>query len=230
MNEGRSYRYLVYSLFLLSGVSGLIYQIVWTRMLVLVFGNTMLAMSTVLSAFMGGLAAGSFVLGRYIDRKPRPLIRVYAVLEAGIGVFALLFPLLIAVATPVYAAIYPAVEGNIVLLNLARFAVCFALIFVPTFLMGGTLPVLIKRFAGGGTNLGHQTGFLYGLNTVGAVLGTVACGYILLRALGMQQTTWVAVAINLGVAAVAWMLGRRAVESAREVAADASIESAPASP
>ncbi|TFH65398.1 MAG: spermidine synthase, partial [Candidatus Zixiibacteriota bacterium] len=206
MNEQRSYRYLVYTLFLLSGVSGLIYQIVWTRMLVLVFGNTMLATSTVLSAFMGGLAAGSYTLGRYIDHRPRPLIRVYALLEAGIGIFALLFPLVLQAVTPIYTGLYSAVEGNIILLNLVRFGVCFAIILVPTFLMGGTLPVLIKRFSAAGNRIGHETGFLYGLNTVGAVLGTIASGYFLLRVLGMQYTTWVGVFINLLVAGAAWML------------------------
>ena len=206
--DDRTYRYLIYTLFLLSGVSGLIYQIVWTRMLVLVFGNTMLATSTVLSAFMGGLAAGSYVLGRYIDERPRPLIKVYALLEAGIGVFGLLFPFILKAATPLYVALYAGVEGNIVLLNLVRFAVCFAIIVAPTFLMGGTLPVLIKRFSRTGTSIGCQTGFLYGLNTFGAVAGTVACGYFLLRVLGMQMTTWVAVAINLGVALAAGLLMR----------------------
>ena len=124
-------------LFFLSGVAGLIYQIVWTRLLVLVFGNTLLATSTVVSAFMGGLAAGSYVLGRYIDARPRPLVRLYAVLEVGIGFFALVFPALLAAATPVYAALYRALEGNLALLNLVRFAICFGLIALPTFLMGG---------------------------------------------------------------------------------------------
>ncbi|MBK6764816.1 MAG: fused MFS/spermidine synthase [bacterium] len=212
MSEPRSYRYLVYSLFLLSGVSGLIYQIVWTRMLVLVFGNTMLATSTVLSAFMGGLAAGSFVLGKYIDREPRPLLRVYAALEAGIGIFALLFPLVLGAATPLYTWLNSSVGSNMVGLNLARYLVCFLIIGVPTFLMGGTLPVLIKRFTRIEEKIGGETGFLYGLNTVGAVLGTFACGYFLLRVLGMERTTWIAVAINLGVAAVAYALGRNRTE------------------
>ena len=160
MNDQRNYRYMIYLLFMLSGVSGLIYQIVWTRMLVLVFGNTMLATSTVLSAFMGGLAAGSWVLGRYIDRKPRPLIRVYALLEAGIGISGLLFPLALDAVTPLYVGLYSTFEGNIILLNLLRFLVCFAIILVPTFLMGGTLPVLIKRFSTAETKIGHEAGFL----------------------------------------------------------------------
>ncbi|MCB9365884.1 MAG: fused MFS/spermidine synthase [Calditrichaeota bacterium] len=216
MTEQRNYRLLVYGLFLLSGISGLIYQIVWTRMLVLVFGNTMLATATVLSAFMGGLAAGSYVLGRYIDSAPRPLLKVYALLEAGIGLFALIFPLVLDAATPLYAFLFRAVEGNIVSLNLTRFLVCFLIIGVPTFLMGGTLPVLIKRFTRAEDTIGSETGFLYGLNTVGAVLGTFACGYFLLRELGMQHTTWIGVAINLGVAALAWMIGAGAPNSSPE--------------
>lgn len=223
MTDQRSYRYLIYSLFLLSGVSGLIYQIVWTRELVLVFGNTMLATATVLSAFMGGLAAGSYILGRYIDRKPRALVKLYGILEGGVGLFGLLFPLVVTAASPIYAALYPVVEGNIVLLNLVRFAVCFAIIVVPTFLMGGTLPVLIKRFSQSGSGIGHQTGFLYGLNTVGAVIGTFACGYFLLQHLGMQKTTWVAALINFAVAIAAWILGGRT----RELPAPAETASVP---
>ena len=159
MNDNRNYRYLVYLLFILSGVSGLVYQIVWTRMLVLVFGNTMLATSTVLSAFMGGLAAGSYFLGKYIDKRPRPLLKVYGILEAGIGLFAFIFPYLIELVAPVYTGLYSGVEGNIVVLNLFRFLFCFILIGIPTFLMGGTLPVLIKKFTSSVERIGFQTGF-----------------------------------------------------------------------
>ncbi|MGB3565419.1 MAG: fused MFS/spermidine synthase, partial [Thermoanaerobaculia bacterium] len=201
-------RGLMFLLFFLSGISGLVYQIVWTRQLVLVFGNTLLATSSVLTAFMAGLAAGSYLLGKYIDARPWPLIKLYALLEAGIGGFALVFPLLLAAATPLYTGLYRVLEGNIVLLNLVRFAVCCGLIFIPTFMMGGTLPVLIKRFVERDRSLGHQTGFLYGLNTAGAMVGCLASGYFLLRTLGMQKTTWVAVGINLTVAAVAWALAR----------------------
>ena len=196
-------------LFFLSGVSGLVYQIVWTRLLVLVFGNTLLATSTVVTAFMGGLAAGSYSLGRFIDARPRSLVRLYALLEAGIGTFALVLPLLVSAATPAYAALYRGLEGNVALVNLVRFAVCFGLILVPTFLMGGTLPVLLKRFAEEGRTIGQQTGVLYGLNTAGAVVGCLASGYVLLGALGMRRTTWVAVALNLSVAAAAWLLARK---------------------
>lgn len=199
-------RFVVSLIFFLSGISGLIYQIVWTRMLVLVFGNTLMATSTVLSAFMAGLAVGSFALGEYIDREPRPLLTVYAVLEAGVGVFGLAFPLLIAVMAPLYTNVYQSFGENLAIANFFRFLVCFVLILLPTFCMGGTLPVLLKHFARRFGRLGHQVGFLYGLNTAGAVVGCAAAGYWLLGTAGLRATTWIAVTINLGVAVVAWLL------------------------
>lgn len=206
-NSKRLYFY-VFILFFLSGISGLIYQIVWTRELVLIFGNTMLATSTVLSAFMAGLAAGSYAAGKYVDKRPRRLIRVYALLEAGIGVFALIFPLLLSAAGPVYSGLYKALGGNILILNFIRFFICFALIVVPTFLMGATLPVLLKRFVKSSRTIGRQMGLLYGLNTAGAVTGSLVCGFLFLRLIGMRLTVLFAVVINLLVALLAWLLGR----------------------
>ena len=78
-------------LFFLSGVAGLVYEVVWQRILVLVFGNTTLATTTIIAAFMGGLALGSFLFGRIADRFKRPL-RLYVYLEVGIGIFAILLP------------------------------------------------------------------------------------------------------------------------------------------
>ncbi|UCH98219.1 MAG: fused MFS/spermidine synthase [Candidatus Aminicenantes bacterium] len=204
----KSMQFLVLVLFFFSGISGLVYQIVWTRLLILIFGNTMLATSTVLSAFMAGLAAGSFAAGKYIDKKPRPLVRLYAVLEAGIGIFALIFPLLLKVIEPLYISLYQGLDENIFLLNLTRFFICFALILVPTFFMGATLPVLLKRFVRGVHTIGNKVGILYSLNTLGAVVGSLLCGFLFLKILGMHLTTIAAVGINLLVAAAAWILGK----------------------
>ncbi|MEW6363345.1 MAG: fused MFS/spermidine synthase [Acidobacteriota bacterium] len=196
-------------LFLLSGAAGLIYQVVWTRMLILVFGNTMLATSTVLSAFMAGLALGSYTLGRYVDALPRSLLHLYAVLEAGIGVFALVFPQFQVWLTPLYTSAYQSFSGNLPAINLIRFLLCFGLILVPTFLMGGTLPVLVKYVHSAGSGLGRRVGRLYGLNTAGAMAGTVVSGFWLLGTVGMRVTTWVGVALNLGVAVSAWLCAGR---------------------
>lgn len=200
--------FFVFILFFFSGAAGLVYQVVWTRELVLIFGNTMLAASTVLSAFMAGLAVGSFSAGKYVDRRPHKLIRVYALLAAGSGVYALLFPLLLAAAAPLYTGLYQALKGNMPAVNIFRFVICFVLIVVPTFLMGATLPVLLKRFVKETGLIGRQVGFFYGLNTVGAVAGSLVCGFLLLRVLGMRLTTLAAAAVNLLIAIAAWLVGK----------------------
>jgi len=211
--SNKTLNFIVFILFFFSGMSGLIYQIVWTRMLVLIFGNTMLATSTVLSAFMAGLAAGSYVFGKYADKRPRGLLRVYALLEAGVGVYALLFPLLLSIVGPLYTSLYQGLAGSLVAVNLIRFGICFVLIVVPTFLMGATLPVLIKRFVKGPQTIGRHVGLLYGLNTTGAVVGSLICGFLFLKLLGMQLATLVAVGINLLVALLAWVLGKENINA-----------------
>jgi len=206
--DNKKLYFIIFILFFFSGMSGLIYQIVWTRMLVLIFGNTMLATSTVLSAYMAGLAAGSFVFGKYADKRPKGLLRVYALLEGGIGIFALIFPLLLSIVGPVYTSLYRGLASNLIAINFIRFLICFLLIAVPTFLMGATLPVLIKRFVRGTQTIGRYMGFLYGLNTAGAVAGSMICGFLFLRVMGMRGATLVAVGINLSVALLAWLVGK----------------------
>ncbi len=207
-DDSKTIYFVVFVLFFFSGMAGLIYQIIWTRMLVLIFGNTMLATSTVLSAYMAGLAAGSYVFGKYVDKRPRGLIRLYGLLEAGVGIFALIFPLLLTVVGPFYTSLYQSLAGNLLVLNFIRFIICFILIVVPTFLMGATLPVLLKRFVKGTQTIGRHVGLLYGLNTAGAVAGSVICGFLFLRTLGMRLSTIVAVAVNFSIALLAWSLGK----------------------
>lgn len=208
MKNSVGVRFSIFGLFFLSGTAGLAYQVVWTRLLILVFGNTMLAASTVLAAFMAGLAAGSFAGGKYIDRKPRQMIRIYALLQAGIGIFALLFPTLLTLVEPLYITLSRGLATNIPVFNLMRFVICFVLILVPTFLMGAALPVLLKRFVTGPHAVGRRAGLLYGLNTAGAAVGALLCGLLFLKGLGMQLTTMAGAAVNLAAAAVAWFLGK----------------------
>ena len=112
-------------------------------MLGLVFGATALAVSTVLASFMAGLALGSYVFGRQIDRRGNPLV-IYGLLEIGIGLFAVLFPHLLDFLNTVYRPLYAGGTGNYTVLSLARFALSFALLLLPTTFMGATLPVLTK--------------------------------------------------------------------------------------
>ncbi|MDJ0763730.1 MAG: fused MFS/spermidine synthase [Myxococcota bacterium] len=204
-----SYYIIIILLFILSGMAGLIYELVWTRMLVLVFGNTMYATSTVLSAFMAGLAMGSVTIGRYIDQRPRNLIRLYGLLEVFIGGFALLFPFILNLASPLYAAVYRAVDGSLFVVNTARFVLCFALILIPSFFMGGTLPTIVKYVVGNAPQtLGRRAGLFYSLNTFGGVLGCLITGFALLGQLGLAGSTYVAVGLNAAVAGIALLLGR----------------------
>ena len=194
-------------LFFFSGVSSLVYQVVWARMLTVVFGTTLLATSTVLSAFMAGLALGSWVLGRYIDRCKHPL-RIFAALEVGIGLFALFFPTISANLGNAYGALV-GLQGNFYLFSLARFGLCFALLLIPTALMGGTLPVMAKFAVRRLGRLGGRVGQLYAVNTLGAVVGVLAATFGLMEGLGLQGTTQAIAAVNFTVAVAAWLWGRQ---------------------
>lgn len=203
----RAIRGAVFGLFLASGFCGLVYQVVWLRQLMLVFGVTAHAISTVLAAFMAGLALGSFVFGRYIDRNPRPL-RAYAVLEIGIGVYALLVPALFWGAERVFGVLHGAVGDSVGTQNLVRSVLCFVVLLVPTTFMGATLPILSKFFIETLSRVGKETGRLYFINTFGAVLGTAVTGFFFIPTFGLQISTWIAAALNVGVGIVGWMLDR----------------------
>lgn len=202
---------LLLPLFFLSGATALTYQSLWVRELQLVFGTSTFAISTVLSAFMAGLAAGGFVMGRYADRIARPL-RAYGLLEIGIGLYTVLFPFIVAAITPVYLGVWRALQPGPALFGVIQFVLVGSTLLLPTALMGATLP-LLARFATHRLGAaGDRIGTLYSVNTLGAVLGTAVCGFLLLPGIGRFDTTWLAAGANvaLGLAAVgldAWSRG-----------------------
>ncbi|MFZ1947633.1 MAG: fused MFS/spermidine synthase, partial [bacterium] len=198
----------VFVLFLISGATGLAYEVVWTRMLVRIFGASSFAVSTVLAAYMAGFALGSYLLGRLIDRKGNPVL-IYGLLELGIGAFALAMPLLLAGLNPLYRSLYGSLEGKLYALSLVRFLLSFTLLLIPTTLMGGTLPVLSRFVTRSLSNLAFRVGWLYSINTFGAVVGTFVTGFVLLPHLGMRTTTVAAASANLAIFAVAMALSRR---------------------
>ncbi len=202
-------------------MSGLVYQVVWLRELVLVFGATTFAVSTVLTAFMGGLALGSFYFGRRSETVTQPL-RLYGLLEVGIGIYGLAVPLIFAVLPNVYHPLWQWLELSFFALSLVRFIFAALVLIIPTALMGATLPVLSSYYARDAKRIGLRVGLLYSLNTFGAVLGAAATGFILIPSLGMRATTAVAAAINLMLGAVALSVARRhaALINQRIVAAD----------
>jgi spermidine synthase len=197
----------VYACFFASGVTGLVYEIVWVRMLGLVFGHTVYAVTTALTAFMAGLALGAYLFGRFIDTRDRPL-RIYALLEGGIGLFCLLIPFLLAQAQHVYLALYKSLNLSFFTFSLVQFALVFLVLLVPTTLMGGTLPVLSKFFVQRLEGVGRKVGDLYALNTFGAVVGTIAAGFFLVPAIGVRWSIILAAGINLAIAAAAFAIDR----------------------
>jgi spermidine synthase len=222
---GRAPRAL-FALFFVSGAAGLVYQVVWTRMLTLVFGATVYAVSAVLAVFMGGLAAGSFLLGRRADRPGADLLRMYAQLEIGIGLYCLASPFLIGLVRSIYVAAAPAFAADFGAVSLFRLALSIVVLAVPTFLMGGTLPILAKYVVRRFNALGHGVGTLYAINTAGAVAGSFLAGYVLIGTIGVRATVVLAVLANIAVGLVALSMARRS--GASRAGGEAGADVAPA--
>ena len=201
-----SSRLLVLVLFFVSGATGLVYQVVWTRQLSLLIGVTVFAAATVLSAFMAGLALGSYWIGRSIDRSPNP-VRVYALLEGGIGLAALAVPWALSLLEPVYVALSRLLEGQFLLFNLVRALLVACVLLVPTTLMGGTVPAIGRFLVDRRERIGWNVGLLYAVNTFGAVLGCLIAGFWLVPSLRLSWVIWVTAAVNIAIAAVL-LLGR----------------------
>jgi predicted membrane-bound spermidine synthase/Tfp pilus assembly protein PilF len=219
--------------FFFSGAAGLIYQVVWTRMLTQIFGNTTYAIATVLSAFMAGLAIGSYVFGKIADRGKNDFL-LYGFLEAGVGVYGFAVPWLFAMAQKVYGPIFGLNETHPFMFNLVLFALSFVLLVFPTLLMGATLPVLSRFFVRSFAQFGRRVGDLYATNTLGAVIGCAAAGFVFIPLLGMRATVHVAATVNIVIALLILIVDRlRAKEpiyiAAQAVSAEAEEPAAAAS-
>lgn len=207
------------ALFFLSGLSGLIYEVVWLRMLIRAFGVTIYAVTTVLVVFMAGLALGSIGVGRYLARRASRrgthagsmLLRYYAIAEVLIGVTALCSTEVIIRLPAIFQAIVVTVGGAPAFIALLRFGLAVLVLLLPTVLMGATLPLLSGHLTSTGGRAGERAGTLYGANTIGAVLGVIGAGFFLLFLVGEERTALIAAAINLGVGILAFGLAARAV-------------------
>lgn len=203
----RTSKLLVYPLFFMSGACGLVYQVVWSRMLTHVFGSTALAIGTVLAAFMAGLAIGSYWLGKRGDRIARPL-RAFAACEVGIGIAALVLLPLLSHLAPVSVWITRSLHEAPVLLGAARLLLALLLLIVPTTLMGATLPFLSRHLIGRVDRAGHTLALLYGTNAMGAIVGALSAGFLLIGHLGTHHTVHLAVIVNVAIGGGAWWLAR----------------------
>jgi len=200
-------RLAVIALFLFSGATALVYEIIWVRYLGLAFGSTTYSITTVLAAFMGGLALGSLWIGRLADRPGQRPLRIYAILEAGIGLFGLLSPLIF----HFFLTWGPGLLPEAALLDASsglalKFTVGFVLLLLPTTLMGGSLPALSRFLIRHPDGIKRDLGLLYSINTLGAVAGAALAGFLLLFTLGLTGTLLATGMVNLIIAAIAWKL------------------------
>ncbi|CAM5779872.1 hypothetical protein CCAE64S_00431 [Castellaniella caeni] len=186
--------------FLGSGAAGLIYQIAWQRLLFTAFGVDLISVCIIVSTFMLGLGLGALAGGWLGDRYPSRSLHIFACCEFGIGLFGLASPLLIrTLGIWMNDASFPATA-------MAN----FALMLIPTTLMGATLPILIAFLASFWKNIGAATGHLYAVNTLGAMLGSALTVFWLFHVMTLDQAIHLAAALNGSVATLVWFGLRRA--------------------
>ncbi len=207
-DEGRLRRRrgLVVGVFVASGAAGLVYQVVWSSQLVLVFGNTTEAIGTIVTAFMAGLGLGGLVGGWIAPRLRQPL-RVYGVIEIAVGGLALLVPWGFQLIDGVYRSAYDTTSPG--QLTFVRLLLTLAAVTPVTFLMGLTLPLLTRHLVTSMRTAGARMAVLYSANTLGAMAGTLVSGFILIELIGLSATTHVAVGLNLLAGCVALLLAAR---------------------
>lgn len=198
---------LIYLLFFLSGLAGLIYEVVWGRSLVLIFGSTTNSLVATISAFLGGLALGSFLAGKIVDRLPsRQLLRGYSLLELGVGLTALATPGLFGLVKTLYWQFSDGASVTTSLLAV-KFLLTSLVILVPTSLMGATLPFLVRYLQLTSKKLAEfSLSQLYAINTFGGMAGVLLAGFALLELVGLKGSLLTAAALNLLVAVLAGRL------------------------
>src|SRR5437016_7323818 len=189
-------------MFVVSGCSSLIYEIVWFQLLELVIGSSTVSLGILLGTFMGGMCLGSLLFPRLVSRKLHPL-RVYAFMELGIGAIGLL----LLFGMPLINSVYIAGAGSGFVGLLLRGIIAAICLLPPTLLMGATLPA-ISRWVETTPRGVSWLGFFYGGNIGGAVIGSLLAGFYLMRVHDLSTTTFVAVALNVAVSFIALVVSR----------------------
>jgi spermidine synthase len=197
----------VYACFFFSGSTSLVFEVLWSRQFVTVFGNSSYAISVVLCAFMTGLGLGGLIGGKIADRIKQRMTAFGAV-QAAVACWALAMPLLLArlrILVPTLAASSP---ESLLVSTLTRFGLSFAVLAVPCFLMGTTLPLLVRVVINSDRFIGTRIGALYCWNTIGAAFGCLAAGFWMLDTLGLRLTNLWAVGVNILVGLAAFRLSK----------------------
>ncbi len=207
---------MILLLFFCSGATGLVYEVVWSKYLSLMFGSTVQAQTVVLAVFMGGLALGNWLVGRRADRWAQPLA-AYGYLELGIGAFALGFESLFRLADGVFVQLGTRFLEHSALLLALKGLLSVALLLVPTVLMGGTLPLLAAWLRRSAADPGRWSARFYSVNSLGAVCGAGLAGFYLVRSLGLAFTLQATALVNVLIGFTAAGLGRRGLGAPRAV-------------
>src|SRR5262245_51336938 len=191
MRQGRDWSGLFLVLFFFSGGTALVYEVVWSKYLSQMFGSTIQAQTVVLAVFMGGLALGNRLVGRWSDTTGNP-VKLYGCMEMAIGLYAFLFPSLFGLADKIFVGIGSKLLGSTHQLTFLKGSLSLALLLVPTVLMGGTLPLMsawLNRHSGEG---GRRSARFYSVNSLGAVLGAGLAGFYLVKSFGLVATLQIA--------------------------------------
>ncbi len=213
-----------------SGLCALVYQIAWFREFRLVFGASTASVAAVLAVFVGGLGAGGLYFGKRADRHPRPLA-LYAKLETGIALSAAVTPGLILLARALYIRLGGSVSLGLGGGTLVRLVLAALVLLVPTLLMGGTLPAVVRAVETDDDRGRRGVGLLYGVNTLGAVTGCALANFFLLEIFGTRMTLWLAALLNLLIAVVARAFAREMPDTEADEKLDPEAPAeAPAAP
>ena len=219
---------LVLVFFFITGLTGLAYELVWIRLLILVFGSTQFAVTTVLTTFMAGLALGSLIFGRVVDRSDNPL-KIYAFIEIAIGIYCLLSPSVFDLVRGIYLTSIAGNEAGAIEagFNIYQFSLTFLALIIPTTLMGGTLPIIVKYLSTVERKVGFNTALAYSINTLGAVTGCLAAGLFTLYFVGVKSSIYAAGIIDIIIGIALFILFKDAfISSEKEETgiADSDIE------
>lgn len=207
---------LVVLLFLVSGSTGLLYEVAFGKLLGYVFGATAYAISTVLASFMGGLALGAHIGGKHAARFDKPLA-AYGVLEVIVGLVCAVSPVALEALTRVYVSLAQQAPDSLALITALRATIAVGIVIVPTVAMGATLPILSRVVAGeSGAGSERRLSLLYAINTAGGAFGALTSAYLILPELGVRGTIWAAAIANIIIGSTAFFVGKRSAKLSHE--------------
>lgn len=223
--RSRTRGWLVLALFFCSGATALVYEVIWSKFLSQMFGSTIHAQTVVLAVFMGGLALGNRIFGRWADGMSRP-VQAYGFLEIAIGFYAFLYPTLNGLADLVFVRVGSGIAGNSALLLALKGTLSMGLLLGPTILMGGTLPLLAAWLQKSSSDAGRRSARFYSVNSLGAVTGAAVAGFWLVQNLGMIGSVQVTAVLNILIGCVAILVSRDEFSEPADAPAAATVSAA----